>query len=94
VICTYEVRPDAYPEFVELLRQHWPTLHALGGVTDEPARIYKSLEPANRIVEIFTWRDGGFAVAKHPDVVAIWERMELLCDEMSFPHFEELSLSS
>lgn len=39
-------------------------------------------------------------VADHPDVVAIWERMEQLCEAgegqpaTSFPHFEELYLHS
>ena len=93
VICTYRVRADGREEFIELLRRHWPTLHELGGVTDEPARIYRSLEPKDpRIVEILTWLEGGMRVADHPDVVAIWERMEQLCESgdgqpaMSFPH--------
>lgn len=99
VICTYRVRREAEDEFRELVARHWPTLHALGGVTDEPARVYRCIEPDDfRIIEVFTWVDGGMRVAEHPDVVAIWERMEELCEErdglpaMSFPHFEELPI--
>jgi hypothetical protein len=99
VICTYRVKPEAAGEFLELLGRHWPTLHDLGGVTDDPARIYRSLEPDDpRLIEIFTWVEGGMKVAEHPDVVAIWERMEQLCQSgdgqpaMSFPHFEELPI--
>ena len=99
VICTYRVRPDVRDEFLGLLGRHWPTLHDLGGVTDEPARVYSCLEPGDpRLIEIFTWLEGGMKVADHPDVVAIWERMEQLCEAaegqpaMSFPHFEELAL--
>ena len=99
VICTYRIKPDAEDEFRSLLRRHWPKLHELGGVTDEPSRIYKRIDPDDlHIIEIFTWVEGGMRVADHPDVLAIWERMEQLCESrdkrpaMSFPHYEELSI--
>ena len=59
----------------------------------------RSLAPDDpRLIEIFTWVEGGMKAADHPQVVAIWERMEQLCEArgelpaMDFPHFEELAL--
>src|SRR2546425_1462831 len=100
VICTYRVRPDGEDGFVALLRRHWPALHALEVVTDEPALVFRSVgDGPPTFVEIFTWLDEGFARAReHPDVLAIWEPMEKLCEgrggqpAMEFPHFDQLSL--
>jgi hypothetical protein len=99
VICTYRVMPGQEEAFVDLLRRHWPTLHSLGVVTDEPAQIFRSLDTPTTFVEIFTWADAGYLRAReHPDVLAIWEPMEQLCEErdgrpsMEFPHFETVLL--
>ena len=100
VICSYRVKQGAVGEFELLLARHWPTLHRLGFVTDEPARVYRSLGDASpTFVEVFTWRDGAFKEAhEHPDVVAIWEPMDPLCEDrdgrpgMEFPHFERLAM--
>ena len=102
MICTYRVRSGNEESFTTLLGQHWPTLHRLEAVTDEPATVYKSLDPYEpTFVEIFTWlhRDPGSpAPSEHPDVLAIWEKMEQLCEardgrpSMEFPHFERLHL--
>src|SRR4051812_48662357 len=101
VICTYRVQAGADDRFLDLLRRHWPTLHELGVVTDEPAAVYRSVATGPpTFVEIFTWGEEGFARAReHPDVLAIWEPMEQLCEErdgrpaMEFPHFEALALA-
>lgn len=86
----------------KLLAAHWPTLHRVGLVTDEPARIYRGL-PGKRVgeearrtyVEVFTWRDGRAAETAHqlPAVMAIWEPMGAACEHMEFPHFEPLELA-
>jgi len=98
VICTYRVRAGAEEDFSALLRRHWPALHALEVVTEEPARLFRSVGSPPSFVEIFTWVDGGFARAReHPDVLAIWEPMEQLCEErdgrpaMEFPHFSSVT---
>src|SRR5580700_4912339 len=99
VICTYRVRPDSEDEFVKLLSTHWSTLHALGFVTPEHSRVFRSLDEPVAYVEIFTWVEGGFEMAhKHPDVLAIWEPMEPMLEERDgrprreFPHFEPVAL--
>ena len=99
VICTYRVRRGSEQAFEELLARHWPTLHELGVVTDQPAAIYRSLgDDAPVYVEIFEWREGGFQQAhEHPRVVAIWEPMDTCCEDrdgrpgMEFPHFRHVA---
>ena len=100
VVCTYRVRADAENQFRELLGRHWTTLHDLGFVTDESSLLLRHTgEPT--YIEIFTWVDGGFALAhEHPDVLAIWEPMEPLLEaraglpKWEFPHYVPQDLSA
>jgi hypothetical protein len=101
VICTYRVRAEAEPAFVELLGRHWRTLHELGFVTDEESMVFRSADEGLTYVEIFSWVEGGFSQAhEHPGVLAIWEPMEPLLEERDgrprweFPHFTPVSLPS
>ena len=100
VICQYRVVRGNEREFEQLLSRHWPTLHRLGLVTDDPARHFKGEEQDNGepiYFEIFDWLDAGAARAhEHPEVMAIWEPMDRLCESrggkpnMEFPHVEAL----
>jgi hypothetical protein len=99
VICTYRVRADAEDEFLGLLTRHWNRLLDLEFVTDERSRVLRQLDEPN-YVEIFTWVEGGFDQAhEHPDVLAIWERMEPLLEDRGgrpkweFPHYRPLDLA-
>jgi hypothetical protein len=102
VICHYRVREEAEPDFLALLRRHWPKLHELGVVTDEPSAVYRGLDEKGRpqLYEIFSWRDeAAFERAHaHPEVLAIWEPMDALCEvregrpNMEFPHVRRLAL--
>ncbi len=99
VICTYRVRADAEPAFRDLLARHWPTLHELGFVTDEPSVIYRELDAPPTYVEIFTWVEGGYEQAhEHPAVLAIWAPMDPLLEDRdgqqkwTFPHYEYVTL--
>ena len=100
VICNYRVPAGQEAQFESLLRNHWPTLHRLGLVTDTPPQHFKGLEQDNGqpiYFEIFEWQDGADARAhEHPDVMAIWEPMDQLCERrdgkpnMEFPHVVRL----
>jgi hypothetical protein len=102
VIGTFRVRPDAEADFAALLARHWPTLHELGFVTDEPSVVYRGLDDGGlTYVEIFTWADGGYEHAReHPAVLAIWGPMDRLLEERAgqpkwdFPHYERVDLRS
>ena len=102
VVCTYRVKPEREEEFRKLLLQHWPKLRELGMVTDEPSVAYRGLDAKGRpfFVEIFSWKSGALTrrAHDHPDVMAIWELMDTLCESrdgmpnMEFPHVERVSL--
>jgi hypothetical protein len=102
-ICRYKVKPGKQPQFEELLAKHWPALHAAGLVTEEPARVYRGLPSgkpqeqhgADRTyVEIMVWKDKNSPALAHqtPGVMAVWEPMGAICEEMDFPSFELLDL--
>jgi quinol monooxygenase YgiN len=103
-ICRYRTKPGKEKEFIALLERHWPTLHRLGLVTDEPAQLYRGLPPgpgedkdavgASTFVELFSWRDAEAVDTAHhsPEVMRIWEPMGAICESMEFPHFERLAL--
>jgi hypothetical protein len=85
-----------------LLARHWPTLSALGLVSEEPSQQFKGFEQDNGqpiYFEMFDWLEGASDRAhEHPEVMAIWEPMDQLCEarggkpNMEFPHVEPLSL--
>ena len=102
VICQYRVAAGNEEAFTALLERHWPTLHDLDVVTDEPGVAYRGSDREGRPVffEIFHWKDAAaFEKAhRHPDVQAIWEPMGSLCESrggspgMEFPHVERMTL--
>lgn len=102
VICRYRVKPGRERELEALLARHWPTLHAAGLVTDEPAVVYRAIASEGdrhaapgTYVEVFSWRDAAAPGLAHelPAVMAVWEPMGAACEAMDFPHFERLDLS-
>jgi len=96
VICSYRVRNGMEPEFRKLLRKHWSTLDRLGLVAKTPRLVLRSLGSKGcEIMEVFAWKSGGFERAhKSPEVLALWEPMEQMCEARDgrpateFPHFE------
>ena len=100
VICQYRVKRGNEDAFEELLANHWLTLHRLGLVTDVPSQHFKGEEQDNGepiYFEIFDWLDEAVGRAhEHPDVMAIWEPMDQLCESrggkpnMEFPHVDTL----
>ena len=101
VICHYRVASGNEERFERLLKNHWPTLHGLGLVTNTPSQLLKGAEQDNGqpiYFEIFDWLDGAVERAhEHPEVAAIWEPMDQLCESrdgrpgMEFPHVERLA---
>ncbi|MEQ9590296.1 MAG: hypothetical protein RJS97_20295 [Parvibaculaceae bacterium] len=101
VICHYRVASGNEEKFEDLLARHWPTLHRLGLVADMPSRTYKGAEQDNGqpiYFEIFEWLEGAAERAhEHPDVMAVWEPMDQLCESrgdkpnMEFPHVQALN---
>ena len=44
VVCTYRVLADREPQFVQLLRRHWLTLHDLGFVTNKQPLVLRQVD--------------------------------------------------
>lgn len=102
VHCTFRVKTDREAEFRELQARHWPTLRELGLVTEAPPLTWRGEDEQGRLfyVEVFTWASPE-AVEKahtHPEVMAIWEPLEGVCEardgrpSMEFPHVERVEL--
>lgn len=101
-ICRYKVKPGKEAEMERLLAIHWKTLHEAGLATDEKARVFRGLssgKPDDRhgaarvYVELFRWKSSRGPDLAHqtPEVMAVWEPMGALCEEMEFPAFEEIT---
>jgi hypothetical protein len=100
VVCTYRVKSGREQDFIGLLKRHWPTLRKLGLVLEQPRMALQGRDTDQTpcFVEVFAWKDRGFEVAhKHPEVLAIWEPMEQMCEPrdgrpaMEFPHYAVLA---
>ncbi len=81
MLCTYRPRKGKEEELLALVKRHWPALHAVGLVSDEPAVVYRATEKrTGRVffVEIFSWADEQASAAAHetPEVRTIWGPME------------------
>jgi len=102
VICLYRVKRGNERKFTKLLERHWPTLRALGLATRKRARHFRGAEKIGEplFVEIFEWESAAASARahEHPEVAAIWEPMDTLCESragkpnMEFPHVQPLEI--
>ena len=74
VICTYRVKEGAEDQFIELLRRHWPTLHAQGLTTDEPAQAFQGKDESGKtyFVEVFSWKFDNASDSKGTKFIAFY----------------------
>lgn len=96
VFCYYRVIGGREEELLKLCHEHDATLRKLGLVTDEPMALYGGEDQRGRplVIKLFQWKSPRAldAARQHPDVQAIWERMDTLCEardgqpNMEFPH--------
>lgn len=102
-ICQYRVKPGKEAEMERLLALHWPTLHKAGLASDVPAVVYKGLpshKPGDQhgaertYIEIMSWKtpEGPAIAHETPEVMAVWEPMGAICEDMDFPMYEVLNL--
>ena len=94
VLCIYRVKDGKADEFRALLEKHWTTLASVGLVSEEPARWYvaESKQQKKCFIEMFQWKDAKASDTAHelPEVMAIWEPMGTLTDDMEFFDIERL----
>ena len=95
VLCIYRVSTGKEDAFRPLLDNHWPTLDRLGLVSPERPTWYRGKDKEGRplFVEIFEWKDEEAPRVAHetPDVMAVWEPMGALVDNMEFIDIEPLA---
>ena len=102
VICQYRVAKGNEKEFGKLLARHWPLLRELKLATRKRPRHFRGEEQEGGPIffEIFEWVDerAHELASQHPDLMAIWERMDKLCEarhgrpNMEFPHALEIEV--
>ena len=84
---TYRAKKGGESTLLALVKKHWPTIHALGLTTDEPATLYRAVDKrtgAVSFIEIFSWKDKDAPTIAHetPEVMAVWEPMGSVLDEL------------
>jgi hypothetical protein len=88
VMCIYRPKPGRASDFLKLLKKHWPTLRAAGLATGRVAKVSRSVDKEGKafFIESFSWKDSSFPQVAHqtPAVMALWEPMGQLCEEMAF----------
>ena len=97
VLVTYRPKAGAEAQILELLEKHWPTLDRLGLVSEEPPKFWRARGRDGRefFVELFQWKDEGASDVAHqtPEVMAIWEPMGAILEDLQIAHVEPLELS-
>jgi hypothetical protein len=97
MICIYRVRRGREDEFKALLAKHWPTLDRAGLVSGQRARVYHGAskdDSTSAFIEMFEWKDREAPDIAHqtPEVMAVWEPMGALTEDMEFLQVQPVSL--
>jgi hypothetical protein len=95
MLVSYYPKAGREREFLALLQEHWPTLDRLGLVTATRPRLWRAYDIRERrayFVEMFEWKDGNSSDVAHqsPEVMAIWEPMGPLLENMQLSELDLL----
>jgi hypothetical protein len=95
MLVTYVPKEGKEAEIEALVQKHWRALAGAGLVTDEPVTIWRATDKrSGRIsfVEKFLWKDEEAPRIAHqlPEVMAIWEPMTPMLDELKLNSIERL----
>ena len=95
VMVRYTPRPGSEERLLHLVRQHWPTLTRLGLATSTRPQLYVASDKRTgrrSIVEMFEWADDSASDTAHqtPEVMAVWEPMGPLLEDMELTKLERL----
>ncbi len=97
MLCVYRVKDGKEADFLRLLEKHWPALRGVGLVTPDPAQVLRATDKAGKtvFVETFSWKDSESPAVAHqtPEVMAVWEPMGALADEMNFLAVEPVAMN-
>jgi len=95
MLVTYRPKVGSEARIEELVHRHWQALQSAGLVTNEPVTIWRATDKrSGRIsfIEKFQWKDEEAPGIAHqlPEVMAIWEPMTPLLDELKLDTIERL----
>lgn len=84
----YHVQPGKLDEFLGVLAQHYPAGRRAGIVLAEPHVVLSGKEDGGKpvVIEILTWRDANDpddVATKHPEILALWTRLNALVEKRS-----------
>ena len=92
VLCTYWPKPGREADLQRLLERHGPTLDSLGLKVAGRGVAWRvtGKDGAVRFVERFDWTSQAAVdrAHEHPEVMAMWEPIGALCDQMDFSAVE------
>jgi quinol monooxygenase YgiN len=94
-IVTYVPKQGKAAELLELVKKHEQALREVGLVTSEPFRVWKAYDirkQREQFIEYFVWKDGQASDVAHqtPEVMAVWEPMGPVLEEMTICEVEQL----
>lgn len=102
VIACFRPKPGKEQELLDVVRDHMPILRRHNLITDRLCYVMRALDGC--IIEVFEWKSQAAIDAAHdnPDVRALWQRYEAVCDyipltglphaDQMFPGFEAIDL--
>lgn len=93
---TYRPKPGQTEALLQLVLKHGPALESTGLIVDGPAEVYRATNKRSGevfFVETFSWRDADAPELAHqmPEVMAVWEPMTPLLDNLELAVIEPLS---
>ncbi|HEU4411514.1 MAG TPA: hypothetical protein VFS43_40085 [Polyangiaceae bacterium] len=97
MLVSYYPKEGKEEELRALVEKHWPTLDRLGLVSGEAPRLFRARDRRSKrtyFVELFQWRDERASDVAHqtPEVMALWEPMGPLLDNLQLTEVEPLAL--
>jgi len=95
MLVTYRPKKGKEKELQILVEKHWPALDKVGLVTKEPVKIWRATDKRSgevSFVEMFQWKDAEASGIAHqtPEVMAIWEPMGPILEELKLTSVEAL----
>ena len=86
---TFRPKTGCRPEYMELIKGHYPLLRKNGMVTDRQSIIMKSVNGS--VIELFEWISEKAKQDAHQsqDVIQFWDRLLELADVVTLDSLEE-----
>ncbi len=97
-LVSYRPKKGKAADLLALIEQHAPALRASGLITSEPVRVWQAEDKRSGdeyFVEMFQWKDEDASTTAHqtPEIMAVWEPMGVILDDMSIVQLQPLDLS-